>query len=319
MNQRLAAAQTARHAARRAFNDAVAAAIDAATARGLRSMDAIDAAVDADPAVIAARAVSKAAADELAAAEAAATSAERLDLVEHSAREAAASLPEPVFAPAVRDHDEDLCVVPSEPSEPESAAPVAAEVIEAPAAGTPAALWAEVSALSVDVADAEYTALRDRRAALYATATGRRTRGPGTPDAEVRRGVSEASAARAEYDATELRAHLLSRRSLGLHPRGCSLCAQVTGDPGATREAQRAAARALLAHVASGPWPSRVEAAADLVREAILSDALAAAEGSRTVTAEALGVTDERVAEALRRYPHLAAEWPGRRGRPAKR
>lgn len=93
-----------------------------------------------------------------------------------------------------------------------------------------------------------------------------------------------------------------------------------SGEPSTDpREPQRAAARALLAHVASGPWPSRVEAAADLVREAILSDALAAAEGSRTVTAEALGVTDERVAEALRRYPHLAAEWPGRRGRPAKR
>lgn len=68
---RLAAAQAARAAAKRAFNDAVEAATHAAIARKLRTVSEIDVAVEADPAVIAARAVSKAAIAELEAAEAA--------------------------------------------------------------------------------------------------------------------------------------------------------------------------------------------------------------------------------------------------------
>jgi hypothetical protein len=68
---RLAAAQTARAAAKRAFNTAVDAATQDAIARKLRTVEAIDAAVEADPAVIAARAASKLAIAELDAAEAA--------------------------------------------------------------------------------------------------------------------------------------------------------------------------------------------------------------------------------------------------------
>lgn len=68
---RLSAAQTARAAAKRAFNTAVSAATAAAIARGLRSVEAIDAAVEADERVIAARAASAKAAEELTAAEAA--------------------------------------------------------------------------------------------------------------------------------------------------------------------------------------------------------------------------------------------------------
>lgn len=68
---RLAAAQTARAAAKRAFSRATDDAMHAAMARGLRTMADIDAAVEADPAVIAARAASLAAITELEAAEAA--------------------------------------------------------------------------------------------------------------------------------------------------------------------------------------------------------------------------------------------------------
>lgn len=68
---RLHAAQTARAAAKRAFNAAVEAATHAAIARKLRTVAEIDAAVEADPAVIAARAASAVAIAELEAAEAA--------------------------------------------------------------------------------------------------------------------------------------------------------------------------------------------------------------------------------------------------------
>ncbi|MEI7443317.1 MAG: hypothetical protein WCK28_00365 [Burkholderiales bacterium] len=68
---RLAAAQTARSAAKRAFSRATDDAMQAAIARGLRSVADIDAAIEADPAVIAARVASKAAVAELEAAEAA--------------------------------------------------------------------------------------------------------------------------------------------------------------------------------------------------------------------------------------------------------
>lgn len=95
---------------------------------------------------------------------------------------------------------------------------------------SPAALWAEVSAMDAAAADAAYVALRDRRAALYATAHRRPMRGLGTRDTTVREQLAEAAAASAEHAATELRAHLLSRRGagLGLHPAGCSLCESVT-------------------------------------------------------------------------------------------
>lgn len=94
---------------------------------------------------------------------------------------------------------------------------------------TPAALWTEISALTVADAEAEYTALRDRRESLYAIAHQRHARGLGTREATVRDEVAAQRAASEEHAATELRAHLLSRRVPGLHPVGCSLCAQVTG------------------------------------------------------------------------------------------
>ena len=68
---RLAAAQTARAAAKRAFSRATDDAVAAAVARGLHVIGVINAAVEADPAVIAARAASVAAITELEAAEAA--------------------------------------------------------------------------------------------------------------------------------------------------------------------------------------------------------------------------------------------------------
>ena len=225
INARLAAAQTARAAARAAFNAAVRAAIDAAVARGLRTHDAIDAAVEADPAVIAARAASAVAIAELEAAEAAATAEERLDLVGHGARAWASSMVEGPSTPAVRDHDEDSCIATG------GGATDAAPAEPLPAAlGTPAALWAEVSALPVAEADAAYVALRDRRAELFALAARRPTRGHGTRGDTIAADHAERDAARAEHAATELRAHLLSRRGAGrgLCERGCSFCASVT-------------------------------------------------------------------------------------------
>lgn len=68
---RLAAAQTARTAAKRAFSRATDDAMQDAIARGLRTMAQIDAAIEAHPAVIAARAASQVAIAELEAAEAA--------------------------------------------------------------------------------------------------------------------------------------------------------------------------------------------------------------------------------------------------------
>lgn len=68
---RLAAAQTARAAAKRAFSRATDEAVHAALARGLHVIGAINAFVEADPGVIAARAASLAAITELEAAEAA--------------------------------------------------------------------------------------------------------------------------------------------------------------------------------------------------------------------------------------------------------
>lgn len=82
------------------------------------------------------------------------------------------------------------------------------------------------------------------------------------------------------------------------------------------REAQRKAAAALLSHVPAGPLAERVDAARDIVQEALVSGALAESEGSRTGAAALLGVPDTRVADWLRRYPWLAKRWPAKRGRP---
>lgn len=76
------------------------------------------------------------------------------------------------------------------------------------------------------------------------------------------------------------------------------------------------AARALLAHVPAGTATERAAAAAELVREVIFGDALAAANGHRGAAADLLGVPATRVSEALRAFPSLAAQWPaGPRGR----
>ena len=84
------------------------------------------------------------------------------------------------------------------------------------------------------------------------------------------------------------------------------------------REAQRRDAAALLAHVPEGSLTERVDAARDIVQEALVSEALEKASGNRTAAASLLGIPDERVADALRRYPHLAKRWPAKRGRPPK-
>ncbi len=82
--------------------------------------------------------------------------------------------------------------------------------------------------------------------------------------------------------------------------------------------AQRRAAGAFLEHVPEGTLAERTDAARYIVQEKLLHDALEEAKGSRTGAAALLGVPDERVAEALKRHPHLAQKWPAKRGRPPK-
>ena len=76
-----------------------------------------------------------------------------------------------------------------------------------------------------------------------------------------------------------------------------------------------AAVRAALAHVPDGTPAERAEALAELAREAIYGEALAATNGSRREAAARLGVPATRVTEAVARYPALARAWPaGPRG-----
>lgn len=71
----------------------------------------------------------------------------------------------------------------------------------------------------------------------------------------------------------------------------------------------------LLAVVPDGSLPDRVAAVADIARDALVATALAATSGSRRDAATLLQVAEERVTEALRRYPWLARVYPGKRGR----
>lgn len=214
---RLTAAQTARAAAKRAFHLAVEDATQDAIRRGVRGLSAIDAAVEADPAVIAARIASKASIEDLRAAEEAATADERLATVETAARLDATTLGEGADRADPAAHTE------------------GSDDVVAVAIAQPATPWTEIAALSVEVATAEYTALRDRRATEYAASRSRPTQGPGTHDATIAAEEYACRVAVAGHATTELRAHLLSRRArgLGLHASGCSLCASVapTGRP----------------------------------------------------------------------------------------
>ena len=87
------------------------------------------------------------------------------------------------------------------------------------------------------------------------------------------------------------------------------------------REAVRVVMRAALAAVRpEGTVTERVRAVTEAAREVIFYDALAAAvpPGSRREAAELLDTEEERVTEAVRRYPWLGEQWPTRRGRVPK-
>lgn len=91
------------------------------------------------------------------------------------------------------------------------------------------------------------------------------------------------------------------------------------------REAVREVMRAALAVVRpEGSVVERVHAVTEAAREVLFHDALAAAvpPGSRREAAKLLStvtesVAEERVTEAVRRYPWLGEKWPGVRGRKA--
>jgi hypothetical protein len=73
----------------------------------------------------------------------------------------------------------------------------------------------------------------------------------------------------------------------------------------------------LLAVVPEGSLPDRVAAVADITRDALLAEALAATvpPGSRRDAAKALDVAKGLITAALRRYPWLRRVYPERRGR----
>lgn len=78
----------------------------------------------------------------------------------------------------------------------------------------------------------------------------------------------------------------------------------------------------LLAVVPEGSLPDRVAAIADITRDALLAEALAATvpPGSRRDAAKALDVAEGLITAALRRYPWLRRVYPERRGRkPARK
>lgn len=87
----------------------------------------------------------------------------------------------------------------------------------------------------------------------------------------------------------------------------------------AAYEAARSASKVLLSFVPGGTLTERIRRSADLVRETIIESALRSASGNRSKAARALGVTDERIATALRLYPWLAEQWPAKHGRPPKK
>lgn len=94
-----------------------------------------------------------------------------------------------------------------------------------------------------------------------------------------------------------------------------------TVDPAPEQEPAkvRSAVHALLALLPTGRAAERADAARAAVIETLLADALQASDGNRTRSAEVLGTTDELVCQWLHRYPRLAEEFPGRRGRPRSR
>lgn len=77
------------------------------------------------------------------------------------------------------------------------------------------------------------------------------------------------------------------------------------------------AAAALLTIVPKGSLPERVAAVADLVRDALLAEALAATipPGSRRDAAAALDVAEGLITTAVRRYPWLGRAYKVARGR----
>ncbi len=108
-------------------------------------------------------------------------------------------------------------------------------------------------------------------------------------------------------------------------PRTCPVC----GDrplPLYDGECRRCAYRRLAAPLIAAlreaspraTPPELADAVRDVVREALVADAMGAAYGYRERAAEALRVRLPRLSEALRDYPWIARRWPAQRtGRPA--
>ena len=99
----------------------------------------------------------------------------------------------------------------------------------------------------------------------------------------------------------------------------CPVCRD-SGAPLADGSCRRCAGRRLAldllaAAVPAGSLPERLAAVADLVRDALVAEALGATSGSRREAAKLLGVAESRVTEAVRRYPWIGRAYEGVRGR----
>lgn len=100
----------------------------------------------------------------------------------------------------------------------------------------------------------------------------------------------------------------------------CPVCRD-SGAPLADGSCRRCAGRRLvadlLAVVPAGSLPVRVAAVADLVRDALIAEALAATvpPGSRRDAAKALDVAEGLITAAVRRYPWIGRAYKVARGR----
>ena len=105
---------------------------------------------------------------------------------------------------------------------------------------------------------------------------------------------------------------------MGIVTARCPICLD-RGAPLPDGSCRRCAGRRLvadlLAVVPAGSLAERIAAVTEIAREALIAQALAAASGSRREAAKLLGVAEERVTEAVRRYPWLGRMWKVARGR----
>lgn len=96
----------------------------------------------------------------------------------------------------------------------------------------------------------------------------------------------------------------------------CPACSEEHHDEASVascwRCADRAAVRAFLAHVKEGPLRARADAVVEMLYDALLSDALTAADGNQHEAARALGCAPPTIHVFVRKHPHLRRAFPAK-------